>query len=201
MLFHKQSKQAVIQPPKTGTTTARSFLEKNGWKQLGLRHSDPEFLLEKYPNLNNYQIYGFLRNPLARFESAVLHLIFKKPPELPTFINERLKKVLEQHGIDSTENVSYETIIDIFPSMKEEFPNFFKPQANWFKNEKFIVLDFDNFESELRRIVGNYSEPVEKLNSSDNFVRGEVTQKVLDFVRQEYATDYVLAKDRLGKEY
>lgn len=27
------------------------------------------------------------------------------------------------------------------------------------------------------------------------------TQKVIDFVRQEYAADYALAKSRLGKEY
>jgi hypothetical protein len=39
------------------------------------------------------------------------------------------------------------------------------------------------------------------LNKSTDFGRSVVTQKVKDFVREYYATDYQFAKDVLGKEY
>lgn len=196
MVFNKETKQAFLQPTKTATQTTRHFCKGLGWRETHEAHVFTKDLIEKYPNLNNYKIYGFLRDPLARFESCVLFLKNVNPGKF------YFESVLHDNGFKGpADNLSYEDVINLLFKTKHAFNNFFAPQSAWLDHPKVTVLDFDNFESELRRIVGNYSEPVEKLNSSDNFVRGEVTQKVLDFVRQEYAIDYALAKDKLGKEY
>jgi hypothetical protein len=61
-------------------------------------------------------------------------------------------------------------------------------------------LDFDNLESELHRITET-TFPLEQLNAAGDSWRSEITDKVRSFVREYYAADYALAKDRLGKEY
>jgi hypothetical protein len=77
----------------------------------------------------------------------------------------------------------------------------FRPQYLWFDTPNVIALDYQNFEYELRRITNNYAQPIQNYNVSTNFGRSVITQKVKDFVREQYAADYALIKDRLGKEY
>ena len=196
MVFNKATKQAFVHPPKTGTHTTQDFLRTLGWKTLPMTHARTERLIRDYPNLNDYTIYGFLRDPLLRFESVILHL-----KRMPT-VDSIFEKVLRGNGVtDSLEVVSYETVIDVFPKLAEALPAFCHQQAAWLDHPKVTVLDFDNYETELRRISGNYTSPLSIKNKSTDFGKSVVTQRVIDFVRQEYAADYALAKDRLGKEY
>jgi hypothetical protein len=187
MVFNRQTKQAFVLPPKTGTSTIESLLRSLGWKLLEQRHSKLEDMLINYPNLNNYKIYGFLRNPLMRFKSAIRAAVAA----------EDAQAVLEE--ITDPE----ETFSIKFPKKEYKvFANlFFEPQFNWLNNPKITILDFDNFEKELRKILNDENKPIPKLNASRNFDSVEISQSVRDFVRQKYAVDYALAKDRLGKEY
>lgn len=196
MVFNKQTKQAFIHPAKTGTQTIRAFLKSVGWKELSMTHSPLDVLIEKYPNLNDYTVYGFLRNPLSRFESAVLHL--KRGPVIDNFF----RKALRENGIDSSlEAVSYETIVNVFPQVLRGTGGFLQPQSYWLSHPQVTVLDFDNLETELRRISGNTTQPIEMLNTATDFGRSEITQTVRDFVKSQYADDYELAKNKLNKEY
>ena len=196
MYFHKASKQAFVFPPKCGTQTAMRFLAACGWKHAAKSHFVPEVFIEKYSNLQSYKLYAFLRNPLARFESAVLYA-------KQAGINHKvMDKLLVDHGIQKTrETVSYDELVDIFPAVKEAFGVIFKPQVDWYQVPNVTPLDFDNYEVEIRRITGNTEVPLVIRNKSTAFGKSVITQKVIDFVRQEYAADYALAKDRLGKEY
>lgn len=202
MVFSKETKQTFIHPTKTGTHTTRTFLKATGWKELIFLedgqcwHSSPEALITKYPNLSNYTIYGFLRDPLRRFESAVLHI------KRDSWVNKNLEKVLRQNKInDPLELVSYETFINVFPQLPKQMDIFLKPQAFWLAHSKVTILDFDNLEFELRRISGNTTQSIEVINKANDFGRSNITHTVRDFVREQYAVDYALAKDRLGKEY
>lgn len=196
MIFNKTTKQAFVHPPKTGTHSIRAFLKALGWKGIPKTHLRTDQLIAEYPNLNDYTIYGFLRDPLLRFESAVLHL--KRAPEAKNYF----ENVLRDNGVtDSLETVSYETVISVFPKLAERLPAFCHQQAVWLDHPKVTILDFDNLEAELRRITGNTTQPMESLNTATDFGRSEITQAVRDFVREQYAADYALAKDRLGKEY
>ena len=196
MLFHKQSKKAFVFPPKCGTQTTVNFLMKLNWKSAGRMHQVPEYFIEKYPNLANYQIHAFFRDPLKRFESAILYA------KQAGVYKSRLDKVLLESGFNKTrETVSYDEFIDLFPVMQEACGVILKPQSDWYKVPNVTPLDFDNYETELRRVTGNTDIPIEIRNRSNSFGRSIITQKVIDFVRQEYAADYALAKERLGKEY
>ena len=187
MFFHKQKKLAYILPPKCGTYTARDFFQNARWHFLTPFHATLEELTAKYPNLANYTVYGFLRDPLLRFESVILHL--KRMPGVhPIF-----EKVLRDNGVtDSLEAVSYETVISVFPKLAEALPAFCHQQAAWLDHPKVTVLDFRNMEAELRRITGNTEQPLVRYNTSTDFGRSVITPAVEEFVRQQYADDYRL---------
>jgi len=194
MVYNKLTKEAFVHPPKTGTVTTQKFLKNLGWKQLQSRHPLPEKLIEAFPELNEYTLYGFLRDPLKRFESAVL---FCKQTD-----GQGIFEVLRTNGIsDSVETVSYETLIGVFSDLNNRLRYFFDPQAAWLGHHKVTVLDFSNMEKELRRITGDTESLMTLENASTDYGRSVITQKVIDFVRQHYAADYALAKERLGIEY
>lgn len=191
MFFSKEAKKAFVFPPKTGTISARHFLGSIGWHGKTPVHKKTADLLEEYPALNDYQLFGFYRDPVKRFESAILHL-----KQIPHHPDDRVENLL--NGV-SIENAPYE----IFTNEKflNSFGGFFAPQVDWLNNPKVTPLDFDNFESELRRITGNTTQPLGRRNANTDFGRQEITDNVRTFVREYYAADYAFAKERFGKTY
>lgn len=196
MLFHKENKLCMFLPPKTGTQTARAFLKNAGWHGVSPDHSYPETHLAKYPNLSTYKHHVFLRNPLDRFVSTI---VFLKQHENTIG---HFKKVIDANQIGTTvEAFTYDQFVDLFDTFNTRFEMMLEPQSRWATLPSTEILDFDNYEAEIRRISGDYTNPVIIKNKSTDFGKSVVTQKVIDFVRQHYAADYALAKDRLGKEY
>lgn len=187
MFFHKEKKVAFLLSPKKGTHTLVNFLFKCGFYPLPPAHNQFEWFANKYPNLNQYTIYAFMREPMSHFESAFRHL------------RRYILKTGELTGIDFQ---SYEQLIEYLPVFQSK-PNLdilTKPQSYWLSDARLMLLDFNNFEAELRRITSNTDQPIPKLNVADEW-RGVITPAVENFVRNYYAADYALAKDRLGKEY
>lgn len=198
MWFNKPTKQAFIFPTKTGSVTARNFLKNIGWRNISDQMTPPSVLIDKYPNLASYSIYGFVRDPLARFESAILFL-----KQIETHMD-NFNKAIEESGINVSKNeISYDQVVDIFPVLREFSVSnaVFTPQHLWFDAPNVTVLDYENLEPDLRRITNNYDTPMDSYNVSTDVGRSVITQKVKDFVREYYAADYALIKDRLGKEY
>jgi len=196
MIFHKATQKAFICPTKVGTFTTIHFLKNIGWKSLGGPHQFFGELAEKYPNLLQYQVYCFMRDPLARFESIILHL--KQMP----YTRDDFKNVIDEQGIGKTpEQISYDEVVNIFPALSIKFEMLFKQQTAWFTHPNIQALDFQNMEAELRRVSSNTDQPLVRYNASTDFGRSVITDKVRAFVREYYATDYTLIKDRLGKEY
>lgn len=199
MIFHKEKKLCMFEPPKNGTTTARYFLKNIGWKILTPEHAFPNELVTKYPNLRDYKYYVFLRNPLERFISINLQI---KRMEQNVAVHSRFAKVIEELGLDcNLETLTHEQIANNFAAFKAKITIMYAPQVTWVTLPGTEVLDFDNYEAEIRRVSEDYSSPLVIKNQSTGFGATPVTQKVIDFVRQHYAADYALAKDRLGKEY
>lgn len=196
MIFNKATKQAFICPTKVGTFTTIHFLRSTGWKTLGGPHQFLTELADRYPNLLQYQVYCFLRNPLARFESGILHI--KQMP----YTRNNFQKFLDDQGSGKTvEKISYDEVVDIFPALSIKFEMLFKSQTAWFTHPNIQALDFQNMEAELRLVTGNTDQPLVRYNTSTDFGRSVVTDKVRAFVREYYAADYQFAKDVLGKEY
>lgn len=178
MYFHKEKKIAFVFPPKCGTHTTNNFFERLKWHRLPQVHENLEFFANKYPNLNQYKVYGFFRNPLLRFESGVRYARRTIPLDCD----------------------SYDTVIDQFAELEGRLLAFVRPQVHWLADPRVTPLDFDNLESELHRVTGE-SMPIVHLNAAGDSWRSVITDKVRAFVREYYAADYALAKDRLGKTY
>ena len=194
MIFHKETQRCFFNPTKNGTHTLRKILKENGWHTVSpLGHAYPEDLMARFPNLVNYKTFVFFRNPLDRFESFVLFLKQKRADELQEF--------LEQHAITKPiETLSYDDVVDLFDKFTSKWGGLVAPQVNWMRHPGTEILDFDNFESELRRVTG-ITSPIPCENKSSDWGKSVITDKVRLFVRDRYAADYALAKDRLGKEY
>lgn len=225
MLFNKEQMVCFYEPTKTGSTTARNFLMRQGWNMLKPIHGKPDAFISKYPSLAEYKSYVFFRNPLDRFLSIIHHI--KRGSEtryLDAFrTNENSVKTTNPNGDtlrtwadviadispkDDPEktlaNFTYEDVANNFDKFQPDFGYALRPQISWMNAPNLEVLDFDNYESELRRISGAADPdayPIALLNVSPDKYRGEVTPAVVDFVRAAYAEDYQFAKDVLGKEY
>lgn len=180
MLFNKKKLLALFLVPKTGTTSACDFLKNCGWKNVLPEHRTPEYFLKRYPNLNLYNYFAYIRNPLNRFESTILYL----------------------KGLGRID-VTYEKFVDKFDYFYKQNTELLLSQTEWFKSPKVKALDFDNYETELRKLAGDVGSTyqIKKLNNTSLIEKDVMTQKVIDFVRSHYAEDYALAKERLGKEY
>lgn len=195
MFFNKETKQAFVFPPKTGTITTRHFLGSIGWNGLRPYHLTTSEWIEKYPALNDYTIYGFYRDPVKRFESAILHC---KQFHL---IRDTLAEVLKSNGISkSVEGVSYDELVDIHEAFFAAIKAFGLPQTHWLDHPKVTALDFTKFEEELRRVTGNTTQALVRRNVSSDFGRSEITPKVVDFVKAHYASDYEFARQVLKIE-
>jgi len=201
VIFHKEKKLCLFEPAKTGTQTARHFLKAAGWLTYRKYHIFSDEAIQLHPNLLQYKLYAYIRNPLDRFLSYVHHMKQKEA------IHPKLEAFLRKNGVeDSIESLSYESFIDLVDKIQgdEGFAVMVAPQARWFTQPGTEALDFDNYEAELRRISGCLDPvefPMEIKNKSTDFGKSVVTDKVRSFVREYYAVDYVLAKDLLGKEY
>jgi hypothetical protein len=196
MVYNKQSKVAFICPTRTGSTTLHSYFSEQGWFRLKEKHHSLDALIGLYPNLAQYKVYGFLRNPLSRFESCVLYA------KQNDFFCKSFQYKLGTVGIiKNLKDASYDEFVDCFDRFAEFGGFLFKPQSFWLNDQRVTVLDFDNIESELNRAVGALPDSIPVLHKSTDLGRSEITDKVRSFVREYYAADYALAKDRLGKEY
>ena len=187
MFFHKPSQQAFVFPTKCGTNTVMQFLHGCGWKNIGKNHFAPEQFIGMYPNLQNYQIYAFVRDPVLRFESGILHI--KQVPYYRPILDQFL---IDQNITKTRETVSYEDLIPVFDAMQQRFSVIFDPQTKWHQAPNVKALDFRNMEAELRRITGNTEQPLVRYNTSTDFGRSVITPAVEEFVRQQYADDYRL---------
>lgn len=192
MVFNKQSKVAFVCPPRTGSTTLHSYLRDQGWSRLKEKHHSFDALTKIYPNLAQYKIYGFFRDPLARFESCITYAKQEK------YFSKVFEYRLFKANVSKTaEEVTYEDVVDCFDKIFDFGGFLFKPQVFWLEDPRVTALDFRNMKTELEKVIGPLPNPIPALNKSTDFGRSVVTQKVIDFVRQHYAADYTLGQ-KLG---
>jgi hypothetical protein len=196
MVFNKQNKISFVCPTRTGSTTLHSYLHDQGWFRLKEKHHSLDALIEIYPSLTQYKVYGFFRNPLVRFESCITYAKQDK------FFSSVFQYRLTEADVNiSIEKITYEEIIGCFDKVFNFGGFLFKPQTFWLNDPRVTSLDFHNISTELEKVIGVLPKPIPVLNKSTDFGRSVVTQKVKDFVREYYAADYQFAKDVLGKEY
>jgi hypothetical protein len=210
MIFNKDKLRCLFLPPKNGTFTARAFLIDNadgsqhsGWHTYtdfhhSVVHQYPEVAIGKYPNLKNYKHYAFVRNPVDRFVSAILHVKYMYVPYI--------HNIIDKHSLDTTvKHMTYEQVIDCiddFKSISDLSSLVFEPQINWLSLPSVELLDFDNYENEIRRISDFHNaeeRPLVIAHKRNNFGESVVTNKVIEFVETEYAEDCKIWREYFGR--
>ena len=144
----------VLFPHKTGTHTIRSILKQHGRidhvKQVGVwSHPTLDWIRSEnpdIPNIYSYDVYAFYREPVDRFMSFVAYN-YRQFPLMEPYTN--VHNYIEKYGV-------------------------FAPQTRWLTHPRADIqlLDFRNFDSELRNLLNRLGLPndieIPKLNKSDN---------------------------------
>lgn len=177
MIFNKDLKICLFQPPKTGTTTARKCMSKIKWNVIFPYHGTPDECLKLYPNLKNYKCYAFFRNPVERFISTAKYLIkFSK-------------------GKENTNPYKY--LMSNFDELFEKENWLLRPQSLWVFHPLVKALDFRNYETELKRIA-NLSDLEITLENKSGNVTYPVPDSLFNFVQSKYKDDCVFWKEKFS---
>jgi hypothetical protein len=172
MIFNKEQKIAFLLPPRTGTASLIDKLSNYGFVESPYRHLFYSKALEIYPQLAEYKLYGFFRNPEDRFISAT--------------------------NACSDKEFKYTFSKYIF---------LFSQQINFLPQPHVTVLDFDNYEEELVKVVGKEIKdtPTPHLHKSSVIHKSNtklvLSEELKTFIRQAYEKDYELGMKVLGKRY
>jgi len=181
MYYDAQRKLAFVFPIRTGSTTFYKILENAGLASVsGEKHILMRDALVKMPELQNYSVYGFFRDPVDRFLSIKRYMLQLVP---------RILQYTNPKGLEFVKNEDYENAV-------LELPGYFTKQTDWL--ETATLLDFRNYTPEVLRVmkmldikqvsisVNNWTENSDEVPS----------QKVIDFVQSYYADDYRLGRER-----
>lgn len=189
MRYCHERKLAFFFPSRTGGVTLANYF--NYWlvpeiKPTGnepnhselsieMRHMFPSEGEKYVPEVKNYKRYMFFRDPIARFGSICM-----------------------KHKSTNFE-VSISKIVKNFDRYKDHI--LFAPQVKYYDNVE--VLDFSNYEAEVRKIGAMFGKTDFTLYKYNSFPyrKSEMTDEVKDLVRSYYADDFKLGKELFGKEY
>lgn len=186
MICFDKRKLIFVMPTKTGTHTLFDLFQSWGGKQVSEDfHLRIEDASEYIPDINSYTAYGFFRNPLERFLSAVRYL---KQGYSWKELNFSLQELYD---------AKYDFFVDQFDLYNQAIPRYLDPQVAWLQNVN--ALDFSKFDLEvlkIARMIGISKVSIPVLNST--VPRAEVpSAKVIDFVNSYYAEDFRFGK-KLG---
>lgn len=146
MIFFEEKKIAFLFPAKTGSSTAVHFLKKSKLKYTEVlnKHVSLKGAKNEFPQIKDYVIYCFFRNPVER---AASYIIFDEN----NIYSKNILKIFKS-GIKDKD---YTNFLDVY--FKNKINNFtlahnFLPQWTHYLNGPNVeVLDFIKYEPELRR--------------------------------------------------
>lgn len=209
MFLFDEQKVVFLLPPKVGSSTAENFLCKSKKPFIKFdRHTTLKDAVAKYPRIADYKINCFLRNPVDKFMSSVAMLRIKAWPSSFGIKKRDLMLAAELEKVGKTfngvENMSFEDYVDAFSFVKVNYPMILWKQLNWIKfgNVTANILDFDNYESSLREAtqgLGLEDASFEIVNKTPDQYKGVATDKIINFVKTEYADDCALWYETFGR--
>lgn len=197
----------IITPQKSGISSVTSILSypitkktihsKNINRQIlskynsffhvgGTLKEELEFV--KKNNIKIDYLYGVIRDPLDRFESAYKDRVLKKNTD--QFQDNSLEFIIEN--------------LQNFINLKKDFGLHARPQTRWLgDNPKIYDKIFNTLELNLKfkpfvEEVAGISIPETRLNVSNDNIKISFTQEQSDFLRQFYKKDFLFL-DKLNK--
>jgi hypothetical protein len=178
MVFCPKRKIAFFLVPRTGSDCLRITLHDYGFLSVYEHHVTYEKALRKWPVLNTYKCYGYFRHPEQRFFSALRQL----------WAHEK----------------SYDEIFKRTVPFKDRILKYFyRPQTDFLVLPHVEVLDFDKYEEEFYRVIGNelgVTELIRTHNEDKSFLVPP-SDELIAFAKETYAGDFEFGKKVLGKVY
>ena len=245
MIYDAEKKLIVLLPPKTGSTSLRSLfisLVPAGTNQsevpVGNRflltvwpitstttaivqgHIKYNEILQVFPNINldEYTIYGFYREPVARFMSAFKYLQQRLLIDLGVkVINGNIgdlkliyKAIYNNDEAITQDKIEAITIDDIISTIEKnvEAPilDLFRPQTLYL-TDKVTLLDFEDYENNVKMLLEVFgynmifghnidiSIPKHNDTNSANYL-SDLTEEQITKIKQIYAVDYAFFESR-----
>lgn len=197
--------------PKTGTMTLATILSKNSdlkvaHEHIRLRHLKA-LVGEEY---SNYKVYSFYRNPIDRFISG---FNYSKSGRIPSFTNylallyrnktvpifsnlyskaiPELQEAIQDLTISEFLNPKDSRIYECVTEMDSSF--LLEKQVSFCKHPNVTLLDFDNYEENVRFILKefdlDYNIEIPHLNTI-NKVEHDLSLADINKIKQIYKEDY-----------
>lgn len=158
------------------------------------------------------KVYIFWRDPVQRFISTTNYIrgvrknsyLLKRKQEwfpgvdLTNYLNPLLGPVAEDFWVAVDAAVAKITPEQIFADADTLRTEYFRPQADWYRdvpNDKLRVLDFAQFDAGIRTIAADFGVPagteVPRINESEKLVTA-LSPELEAAVQAYYAEDYAL---------
>jgi hypothetical protein len=200
MLIIDEHKLAFAFPAKTGSTTAVQFLSnfKGDVTVLPQKHHLPKDVVKNYPQIKNYRVFCFLRNPVDRFVSALS--MFNGG-----YFSDLLRVIKNSDDLDVDGFLKKYFLGKFLGDLKPDDPKryIFMPQIGYLDECDVVALDFDNYESELRKVtkdLGLDEYEVSHSNKSKDPDLYKVKSKFVEFVKNQYQDDCELWVSQFGRQ-
>ena len=200
MLILDEHRIAFAFPAKTGSTTAVKFISnfRGATKVLPQKHLLPSEVVKDYPQIKDYRIFCFVRNPVDRFVSAMC--MNGTEPLLKDLAN----AICKSDDLDIDEFLRKYFLNGFLGNARHEsFRRYmFLSQAKYFQGFDVTALDFDDYENELRKATKDLEldkVEVTRENEGNLDMKQSLASKVKSFVRAEYAEDYRLWEEKFGR--
>lgn len=212
MILDVDSKKAIMLNPKTGTMTLADIFAKHSKLKVIHDHTRLSVLKEKaLDDYCNYKVYSFYRNPIDRFISGFNYsksgrvpsftnyiALLYRDKKIPVFTNlynrniQELTDSIQDLTISEFLNPKDDRVYECVMQMDSSF--LLEKQVSFCDHPNITLLDFDNYESNIRFLLDEFGlDPtvdIPHLNFIGEQERTPLTQIDIDKIKQVYKNDY-----------
>jgi len=210
MIHDADKKLLLLLPPKTGSQTLRSlFISRYGNDiprhfYSHISYNDITNILTDI-NIDEYTIYGFYREPVARFMSTFKYFQRQINGSIKFRAEDGEDKDLKRvykalyNDEDTTRDPASITIDDVLNAVENQtlvgpVLDLFLPQTRYLTN-KVTLLDFEDFENNAKMLLGLFGMDNTRVIPKDNDTNSsdylsDLTEAQIAKIKELYAIDY-----------
>lgn len=216
MILDIGSKKAIMLNPKTGTMTISKIFAKYSNLRVVHEHTKLSTLQDKVlEDYANYKVYSFYRNPIDRFISGFNYsksgriasvtnymALLYRDKKVPLFTNlhtktiDELRESIQDLTISEFLSPKDHRIQDCMMQMDSSF--LFEKQVSFCNHPNITLLDFDNYEDNVRLLLNEFgldsTIEIPHLNIVDKDEHSLLTSVDIDKIKQVYKDDYEFFK-------
>ena len=202
-IYHTIDTRGILIPNMTGNPYATVVGSH-------IKYNEISYVLPNI-DLNEYTVYGFYREPVARFMSTFKYFQQQLLTDLSAKALEgeftELKLIYKAlyNDEDLTRSIGSVTVDDIINSpnpagLRGPVLDLFRPQTLYL-TDKVTLLDFDDFENNVKMLLEAFGQdintPIPRYNNTNsaNYL-SDLTEEQVTKIKEIYAVDYAFFESR-----